>query len=134
MPLPDPQFSSQDCQLVQPHQTLVYTKALQYWVEKAQLLIPCEPCHLAESVLQLQQAVEPLVIFTEEEVLAATVPSNWVQVSSTAWQNMPWWTPTTIVTAAKHGPTQGDPYWQPTMEINQPQPREETSLLLHLER
>ena len=32
----EPQFSSQDYQLVQPQKTLAYTKVLQHWVEKAQ--------------------------------------------------------------------------------------------------
>ena len=47
----------------------------------AQLPIPSELCHLAESVVELWQVMEPLVSFTEEEVFAAGVPSNWVEVS-----------------------------------------------------
>ena len=81
MPPPDLRFGSQDCWLVQPCQTLTYTRALQYWAEKAPPLIPTEPCHLVESVVELQQAMEPLVSFTEEEVLMAAAPSNWVEVS-----------------------------------------------------
>ena len=53
MPLPDIWFSSQDFWLSQPQKTLAYAKALQYWAEKAQPLIPDEYCHLAESVLEL---------------------------------------------------------------------------------
>ena len=51
MPPPELQFGSWDYQLVQPQKTLTYAKALQHWMEKAQLLVPGEPCHLAESVL-----------------------------------------------------------------------------------
>ena len=43
---------------------------------ECQLLIPGKPHHLAESVLELWWAMEPLVTFTEEEALAATMPSN----------------------------------------------------------
>ena len=81
MPPPDPWFSSQDYQCVQPQQTLAYMKALQYWVEKAQPLIPGEPFHLAESMLELRQAMELMVSFTGGEVLMATAPSNWVEVT-----------------------------------------------------
>ena len=48
IPSSDPRFGSQDCQLAQPHQTLAYVRAIHYWVEKAQLPIPSEPCHLVE--------------------------------------------------------------------------------------
>ena len=49
---------------------------------EGQLPIPSEPQCLVESVVELRWAMEPLASFTEEEVLAATVPSNWVEVSS----------------------------------------------------
>ena len=65
LPLPNTQFGSQDFQLTQPLKTLAYVKALQYWAEKTQLPIPSEPCHLAESVLELQQMMEPLTTFTD---------------------------------------------------------------------
>ena len=80
IPPPDPQFSSRDYWLAQPQQTLTYVKALQYWERKAQLPIPSEPCQLVESVLELRQAMEPLVTFSDEEVLVATATSNWVDV------------------------------------------------------
>ena len=82
MPTPDPRFGSQDYWLVQPCQTLAYVRALQYWLEKVKLPISSKPFHLAESVVGLWQVMEPLVSFTEEEVLVATAPSNWVEVSS----------------------------------------------------
>ena len=37
---------------------------------------------MTESVIQLLWVMDSLVSFTEEEVLTATVPSNWVEVSS----------------------------------------------------
>ena len=60
---------------------LTYAKALQCWVEKAQPLIPSEPCHLPESVLELRWAMEPLVTFSDEEVFMAAAPPNWVEVT-----------------------------------------------------
>ena len=79
---PNLQFGSQDDWLVQPQKTLAYVKALQYWVEKAQLLIHSEPHHLAESMIELWWVMEPLITFTDEEVLKDTLPSNWVEISS----------------------------------------------------
>ena len=61
MPPSNPRFSSQDCWLTQPCPTLIYMRTLQYWIEKAQLPIPGEPCHLEESVVELQWAMELLV-------------------------------------------------------------------------
>ena len=81
MPPPDLQLSCRDYQLVQPQQTLAYTKTLQYWAEKAQPPIPGKPNYLAGSVLELRWAMEPLVTFSDEEVLAAAVPSNWIEVT-----------------------------------------------------
>ena len=57
-------------------------RALQYWAEKVQPLIPGQPCCLVESVVELQWAMELLVTFIEVEVFAATAPSNWAEVSS----------------------------------------------------
>ena len=57
LPLLDMQFCSQDFQLTQPQKALAYVKALQYWTEKAQPLIPGEPHHLVESVLELWQMI-----------------------------------------------------------------------------
>ena len=75
------QFSSHDFQFTQPQKTLAYVKALQYWAEKAQPLVPGKPCHLAESVLELWQVMEPLVSFSDEEALKDAPPSNWVEIS-----------------------------------------------------
>ena len=72
----------------QPQKTLVYAKALQYWVEKAQPPLPGEPCQLAESMLVLQQAREPLTVFTDAEVLEDAPPSHWVKITS-CWTSEP---------------------------------------------
>ena len=74
LPLTDMQFGSQDLWLTQPQKTLAYAKAFQYWAEKAQLPIPSKPHHLAKSVLELQQMMEPLTTFTNEEVLEDSLP------------------------------------------------------------
>ena len=79
---PNLRFGSQDCQLAQQCKTLAYVRALQYWMERAQPLIPSEPDYLMESVVELWQAMEPLVSFMEEKVFVAAAPSNWVEVSS----------------------------------------------------
>ena len=81
LPLLDMWFGSQDFWLAQPQKTLAYVKALQYWAEKAQPLIPSEPCQLAESVLELWQMMELLTMFTDEEVLDNILPSNWVKIT-----------------------------------------------------
>ena len=75
------QFGSQDFWLTQCQKTLAYSKALQYRAEKAQLLIPSEPYQLAESMLELWQMMEPLIMFTDEEVLDHVPPSNWVKIT-----------------------------------------------------
>ena len=82
MPPLDLQFGSQDYWLAQPQKTLAYAKALQPWEEQAQLPVPSKPCHLAESVLELQWVMEPLVSFMDEEILKDALPSNWVEISS----------------------------------------------------
>ena len=78
---PDPSFGSQDCWLSQPCQTFAYARMLQYLVERVQPLFPGELHCLVESMVELWQAMELLASFSDEEVLAAALPSNWVEVS-----------------------------------------------------
>ena len=78
---PDSRFSNEDYRLTQPCQTLTYNRVLQHWAERAQLPSPGELCHLVESVVELWWAMEPLDSFTDKEVFAATVPSNWAEIS-----------------------------------------------------
>ena len=44
--------------------------------------VPGQPCHLADSMQELQQVMELLVSLGEEEVFTTTVPSNWTEVTS----------------------------------------------------
>ena len=60
-------MGSQD--LGQPRKILAYAKALQHWVERVKLTIPSEPHQLARSVLELRQAMVPLMTFQDSEVL-----------------------------------------------------------------
>ena len=78
----DVRFGSQDYKLTQLHHTLTYARAIQYWAEKAQLLIPGQPCYLVESMIELWWAVELLVSFMKVGVFTAAAPSNWMEVSS----------------------------------------------------
>ena len=107
---PDLWFGTRDYWLMQPQQTLTYARALQYWAEKGQPLIPDVPCCLAESVLELRQAIEPLVTFSDEEVLTATAPSNWVEVTTPRpAEPAPVDCSLSHITAATHRPAQGSP-------------------------
>ena len=54
--------------------------ALQYWPEEVHAPVPGQPHHLAGSVQELQQAVEPLVCFWRGEVFMTMAPSNWMEV------------------------------------------------------
>ena len=80
LPISNISFGRQDYHMKQPQKTLVYAKALQYWVEKAQPPLPDEPHQIVESVLALQRSVEPLTMFTNDEVLEDTLPSHWVKI------------------------------------------------------
>ena len=81
LPIQDMWFGGQDLQLKQLQKTLAYIKALQHWVEKAQPLTPGKPCQLAESVLELQHEMDPLTMFTDEDVLKDLQSSNWVRIT-----------------------------------------------------
>ena len=54
--------------------------------------------------------MEPLIAFSDEEVLTAAAPSNWVEVTAPRLADPAWQTTVTaVVTAATHGPIQGGP-------------------------
>ena len=74
-------FGGQDYRLKQPEKALAYAKALQYWAEKAQPACPSKPCWLAEGMWELHQTMEPLVTFTDVEVLGYDWPSNWQRIT-----------------------------------------------------
>ena len=82
LPFNTMKFGGQDYCMKQPQKTLVYTKALQFWAEKAQLPMPGKPHQLAELVWELREAMEPLTTFTDEEVLGNNAPSHWAKITS----------------------------------------------------
>ena len=51
-------MGNQDYWLLQPKKTLAYAKVLHYLAEEAQQPTFGKPCHLAESVLEMWQAME----------------------------------------------------------------------------
>ena len=53
LPVSNMRFGRQDYCMRQPQETLAYAKALQYWAEKAQSLLPGEPHQMVESMLEL---------------------------------------------------------------------------------
>ena len=44
--------------------------------------MPGQPCQLAECVQELREAMEPLMMFTDEEVLSNDVPLHWAKITS----------------------------------------------------
>ena len=58
----------QDYLLKPPWRTLAYAQALQYWVEKANLLVPNEPHHLAMGVHKLRQCMKRYTTFSDCDV------------------------------------------------------------------
>ena len=81
LPIQDIWFRGQDFWLKQPQKTMAYAKVLQYWAEKTQPLTTGKSHQLAESLLELQCEMEPLVMFTDKEVLEELQPSNWVRIT-----------------------------------------------------
>ena len=61
---------------------LAYAKALQFWAEKAQLPQASQSCQVAACVKELRGLMEPLMLFTNEEVLAKELSLHWVKVTS----------------------------------------------------
>ena len=85
LPRLDPRMGSQDYHLGQPRKTLAYAKALQYWAEKVKPLLPSKSCQLAESILELRQAMEPLITFQDSEVLVGDTSPHGPEVCHTIW-------------------------------------------------
>ena len=82
LPFSTVKCGSLDYHVKQPHKTLAYSKALQFWAEKAQPPMPDQPCQLAECVWELKEAMGPLTTFTDEEVLSNDAPLHWVKITS----------------------------------------------------
>ena len=82
LPFGSGNFASQDYRMKQPQKMLAYTKALQFQVEKAQPPWAGQPHQLAACVKDLRESMEPLALFTDEEVLTKELSSPWVKVTS----------------------------------------------------
>ena len=76
LPFNNMQFGGQYYHLKQLQKTLVYTRALQQWVEKARTPMPGEPGQLAECVQELREVMESLMVFTDAKVFSDDVPSH----------------------------------------------------------
>ena len=57
-----------DYWLKPPWNTLAYAQALQYWAEKANLLVQGEPCHLATSIHELRWCMRRYTTFSNHDV------------------------------------------------------------------
>ena len=77
LPFGDRPFGSQDYWMKQPQKMLAYTKALQFWVEKALLLQASQPHQVSACVKELRELMELPMTFTNEEVLAKETSSHW---------------------------------------------------------
>ena len=82
LPQTEGNFVSQDYRLRQAKKTLAFAKALQFWVEKAQPPQIDKLHQLAVCVRELREAMEPLISFTNEDVLANDPPSPWKKITS----------------------------------------------------
>ena len=82
LPFSTVKSSGQDYQMKLPQKTLAYTKALQFWLEKAQPLLPGQLCQLAECVWELRESMVLLTSFTDEEVLTNDALLHWVRITS----------------------------------------------------
>ena len=58
----------QDCQLKLQWRTLGYAQALHHWAEKADLLVPSEPCHLAMCIHELRWHMKRYMTFSDSDV------------------------------------------------------------------
>ena len=77
----------QDVQLKSLQSILAYAQALQYWAEKANLLVPCEPCLLAMSIHELRQQMRRYTTFRDHNVfegLAHRLPEVEVEEATKA--------------------------------------------------
>ena len=82
LPFGNENFASWDYQMKQPWKMLAYAKALQFWAEKAQLPWASQPHQVATCVKELREMMEPLMLFTNEEVLTKQPSLHWVKVTS----------------------------------------------------
>ena len=75
LPLPNSKFPCQDIRELQQEKMLAYAKALQFWVEKANLPTQGQPHLLAGSIVELREEMKCYVSFT------MTTSVGWVALS-----------------------------------------------------
>ena len=76
LPLLGFKFACQDIRELQQEKTVAYAKALQFWVEKANLPTQGQPCPLAGSVMELREEMKCYVSFTDEDVFSGVTLSE----------------------------------------------------------
>ena len=73
---PDPKLPCQDYCLGQPHKTLAYAQALQYWAKKQTCQVPSEMHHLVRCVQELRWAMNPFTTFSDWATLKKAMPDH----------------------------------------------------------
>ena len=104
---PDPTFLCWDIREGQLEKTIGYMQDLQYWAEKANLLMPGQSCLLVRCVLELRKAMESYVSFSNDAVLdSATSPEG--SLEDVTRVTIPRSTsPTSMGTLTKEEPAEG---------------------------
>ena len=68
--LPNSKFTCQDIQELQREKIVTYAKALQFWVEKANLPTKGQPCLLVGSVVELREEMKCYISFSDKDVFS----------------------------------------------------------------
>ena len=68
MPQPQSIYASRDIREIPREKAVAYARALQYYAERSDLQKRCQPCLLAESVVELRGEIGFYLVFQDEEV------------------------------------------------------------------
>ena len=68
MPPPQSIYASRDIREIPWEKAVAYARALQYYAERSDLQKQCQPCLLAESVVELREEIGFYLVFQDEEV------------------------------------------------------------------
>ena len=71
LPQPDPKFACWDIRESQLEKMVAYAQDLQFWAEKANLPTQGQPCLLAGSILELWEAMECYVSFSNDTIFGS---------------------------------------------------------------
>ena len=71
LPQHDSKFTCQDIRESQLEKIVAYAQALQFWVEKADLPTPGQPCLLAGSILELREAIKCYASFPDDAIFGS---------------------------------------------------------------